>query len=406
MSITLPRYVTAKPIKAGTAYYWNCPAAYRGQGCPYKSAPLGIGLSEAQLEAAARIWNDRLDEWRDERRGLLPAKRTPDYGTLAWLCHEYQRHRAFTERVAADNRADYRRIFDRVCAREQRRRPGRTLGEAELPRIGVRAAQGVYEALLREGAVRPAEKAVTYCKTMWKRMRPHYPDLIDGNPWEAVVIKRRRKATKPAVDREAVYAFAAGAIRSKRYADRVAALCAVICFEWHMRPENLCSGLFTWNDYRPATRPDHIRIAHGKNQAVVWIPLEDEAGEPLFPEAEAILTLAPRHGVMAVCNAQGQLYHPTTLSKIVRRAADENGFAGFTLDACRHGGLTELEEAQLTEGQGRLLSGHKTNLAYRGYAKITDRRMYDAATKRRQFVERNVSGTFIQNGRRNRIQNE
>jgi hypothetical protein len=25
----------------------------------------------------------------------------------------------------------------------------------------------------------------------------------------------------------------------------------------------------------------------------------------------------------------------------------------FTLDACRHGGMTELEEAELTEGQGR-----------------------------------------------------
>jgi len=43
----------------------------------------------------------------------------------------------------------------------------------------------------------------------------------------------------------------------------------------------------------------------------------------------------------------------------------------FTLDACRHGGMTELEEAALTEGQGRALSGHKTAQAYRGYAKET-----------------------------------
>jgi hypothetical protein len=31
----------------------------------------------------------------------------------------------------------------------------------------------------------------------------------------------------------------------------------------------------------------------------------------------------------------------------------------FTLDACRHGGMTELEEAVLTDGQGRALSAHK-----------------------------------------------
>ena len=46
----------------------------------------------------------------------------------------------------------------------------------------------------------------------------------------------------------------------------------------------------------------------------------------------------------------------------------------FTLDACRHGGMTELEEAELTEGQGRALSGHKTAQAYRGYAKETMQR--------------------------------
>ncbi|MCC6780664.1 MAG: hypothetical protein IT537_29160 [Hyphomicrobiales bacterium] len=52
----------------------------------------------------------------------------------------------------------------------------------------------------------------------------------------------------------------------------------------------------------------------------------------------------------------------------------------FTLDACRHGGMTELEEAELTDGQGRALSGHKTAQAYRGYAKETMRRAL-AATR-------------------------
>jgi hypothetical protein len=54
----------------------------------------------------------------------------------------------------------------------------------------------------------------------------------------------------------------------------------------------------------------------------------------------------------------------------------------FTLDACRHGGMTELKEAELTEGQGRALSGHKTAQAYRGYAKETMRRALAATRKR------------------------
>jgi hypothetical protein len=39
-------------------------------------------------------------------------------------------------------------------------------------------------------------------------------------------------------------------------------------------------------------------------------------------------------------------------------------------DACRHGGMTELEEAELTDDQGRALSAHKSR-AYEGYAKRT-----------------------------------
>jgi hypothetical protein len=54
----------------------------------------------------------------------------------------------------------------------------------------------------------------------------------------------------------------------------------------------------------------------------------------------------------------------------------------FTLDACRHGGMTELEEAELTDGQGRVLSGHKTTQAYKGYAKETMQRALAATRKR------------------------
>jgi hypothetical protein len=72
----------------------------------------------------------------------------------------------------------------------------------------------------------------------------------------------------------------------------------------------------------------------------------------------------------------------------------------FTLDACRHGGMTELEEAELTDGQGRALSGHKTAQAYRGYAKETMQRALAATRKRhahllaqKQLEQENTTGT-------------
>lgn len=41
------------------------------------------------------------------------------------------------------------------------------------------------------------------------------------------------------------------------------------------------------------------------------------------------------------------------MQKIVQRMRKATGMpAEFTLDACRHGGMTELEEAELTDGPG------------------------------------------------------
>ncbi len=44
--------------------------------------------------------------------------------------------------------------------------------------------------------------------------------------------------------------------------------------------------------------------------------------------------------------------------------------------------MTELEEKGLTEGQGRVLSKHRTATAYRGYAKETELRVLEATKKR------------------------
>ena len=54
-------------------------------------------------------------------------------------------------------------------------------------------------------------------------------------------------------------------------------------------------------------------------------------------------------------------YSFSGMQKIVQRMRKEIGLpVTFTLDACRHGGMTELEEAELAEGQGRALSAHRT----------------------------------------------
>lgn len=387
--VTLPQYTSFKKLASGgTGYYWTCPTLYRKAGCPYLSAPLGVNLSEKELHEAARVWNDRLDEWRRQKANPLHEPDTSRYGTVEWLVNTYLKHSSFTERVAEFSRPDYKRILDRVC--DIKLEKGR-VGDARVANIAVSTAEKIYEAF---GGTRVGEKLVTYCKAMWKRMKPHYPEMFrtdTPNPWEGVTLKRRKKQTKGHVDRETVYAFANGAIANGR---GELAAAAVLAFEWLMRPSSIGAGYAPWTGYRASDHPDKIRLKHRKTDELALHPLEyldEETGElvKLYEDAEKILAQTPRYGTSIVCKKNGVLFGDGTfLAHEVREMADklrddgESIPVGFSLDKCRHGGMTELEESGLTEGQGRVLSKHKTAAAYRGYAKETEKRVLEATKKR------------------------
>jgi hypothetical protein len=129
-----------------------------------------------------------------------------------------------------------------------------------------------------------------------------------------------------------------------------------------------------------------------------------------YPDAEAVLSKLPRRGLSMILKGKrdgtSEPFNALMMAKLVRRLRDEIGLPStFTLDACRHGGLTELEEAALTDGQGRALSGHRTLQAYQGYAKRTLDRALAATRKRYAHRLANTGGTSVQNDERNLIQN-
>jgi hypothetical protein len=105
---------------------------------------------------------------------------------------------------------------------------------------------------------------------------------------------------------------------------------------------------------------------------------------PLYAEAEDVLRQLPKLGIPMIMrriergenNGKAKIWSYPGMEKVVQQMRKKiDGVSElFTLDACRHGGMTELEEAELTDGQGRALSGHKTAQAYRGYAKETMQR--------------------------------
>jgi hypothetical protein len=297
---------------------------------------------------------------------------------------------------------------------------GDKLGDRKIRSVKPISADKIYGIILagpKGERPRQAEKVVALCRHAWRvvhRLHPAEFDRDVPNPWDGVTLKRRTKAKKHAVTRDDVYRFAAGAID---HGKPEAAAAAIICFEWLQRPENVLAGVLRWPDYRGKEWPNAIKILHHKTGATVWHPLEDTVDGTIvqfYPEAEAILAKLPRRGIPMILREiktrSGVACKPYSYSgfeKIVQQLRETIGLPShFTLDACRHGGMTELEEAALTEGQGRALSGHKTAQAYRGYAKETFDRALSATRKRYAHRLANIERTNGQNEGQNSGQNE
>ncbi|WP_166297234.1 hypothetical protein [Bradyrhizobium sp. 2S1] len=395
----LPRHVIPKRLaKGATAFYYNVPTKYRALKCPVSNEPLGKDF--AKMIDRAKTLNDQFDEWDQARKGLPVSggAAMPKYGTVDWLFREYKISKAYLEKVAPRSRSDYEWAMDQIC--DIKTKSGDRIGGRLVKTISPRAADKLYDKFL-EGTgkkklkntqrLRTGEKLIGLCRKAWRVVHRLFPAEFDKevpNPWTGVTLKVRTKVEKPAVTRDEVYAFAWGAVDAG-YPE--AAATAVICFEWLQRPENVVAGHMKWSDYRAPSAPSIIRVVHHKTGTMAPHPLEEVMPDGLvqfYAEAEEILAKLPKLGIPMILRDLGKgkskpwIY--SSLNHVVARLRKKiDGVpAHFTLDACRHGGLTELEEAELTDGQGRALSTHKTQKAYEGYAKRTAKRMLSATRKR------------------------
>jgi hypothetical protein len=133
------------------------------------------------------------------------------------------------------------------------------------------------------------------------------------------------------------------------------------------------AGDITWADCHPADRPDAAQIRHHKTGVKGRSP-PDDADRPSYPELEAYLMDLPRLGLPIVLTSRARgparPYSTVHAQRRVREARLAAGLGSHvTLDASRHGGMTELGAAELTEQGVISLSMHKTPQAARLYIK-------------------------------------
>jgi len=375
----------AKRLKSGqVGYYWN--ARKRDFANGFKLHREALGSDYGTAIARARHLAAFLDAWRAGQGAERGLDLSPKFGTVDWWLETYYRSTAF-ERLKDRTKPTYRSQLRRFT--ELSTKDGRRLGDLPAKSINARAVDKIYERLRggRSGKkFRTANHTTDIARRAWNIVqRTHPQQFVESNPFIGLTRFSNTSSIQEAT-REEAYALS----RAIEFCGHPhLAIVPLVCFEWHQRPENILAGYLRWTDYRPSKRPNHVRIVHHKTDEVVWHPL-DENGQQFYPELEARLAELERAAIpIVVTPGKRGIAHPYSFSyanRIVRKAARAFGIPDHvTMEAYRHGGLTELGDAELTEQEEMSLSGHRSPDALRRYIKKTEKQRLSATRKRRAW---------------------
>lgn len=401
--VALPRYMRAKKIKAGTAYFWEPPHWARhgvkrhDRVCPVVATPLGQDLSEAVAKASKL--NEALDGWR---KGEIGSELAP--GSIAWLFHWYQSQRKFTKN-AAKTQSDYRKIMDAVAALPMR---VGTFGERTAAKVDTQTADKVYEKFVPRGE-RQAMYVVQVCRAVWNwagRYTAQTGIKNGENPWAGMavsyeVIAGNRPTSRAEYERYCSKAvelgfpsMAAAAALSFELVQRVWDVFAIPDPKLPLpegRQRRRARGI-TWEDYTPGVS---ITVLQSKTSKRLTIPLYDSMpdGERLllYPELEERLARIRPSGAVSgpiiVEERTGKPYKHRRMSTVHRQICDaaelpkDMTFTGF-----RHGGATEIGDAGETDI--RSISGHTQLDTTAIYNKVSQEKARRIALKRREHLQR------------------
>jgi hypothetical protein len=259
-----------KRLSAGNvAYYWSPHKRDKEAGFTLDREALGPDYGIAVERAT--ILNAHLDAWRQGRNVERVTDAQPGYGTLGWLLDMYRRSDQFQNKVGERAKPGYERALRAI--EDMPTRTGGTAAQLPLKSITPRAVDRIYERLQqgsrKANRTRQANYAIDIMRRAWKIVQRKYPTIVPtGNPWVGVE-RVGKKATKPAATRQEAYALANAL---KVIGEPHLGAAALICFEWHQRPENVLAGNISWHDYRHVDDPHVVNIRHHKTG--VAVPLD------------------------------------------------------------------------------------------------------------------------------------
>ena len=175
---------------------------------------------------------------------------------------------------------------------------------------------------------------------------------------------------------------------------------ALVAWECCQRVKNVFAS-FSVEHYRPREHPNSVFVVHTKTNESFWMSLFDDKGGPIWPELMAELDAIKREriGGLMICRDWGDrrpwptwpakdnpdLTYVNTKAREVMRAAGLR--AELTFTSFRHGGLTEMGDAELSDRQIMAQSRHRSPKILKHYVKRTARQIAEGAKKRRAVRE-------------------
>jgi hypothetical protein len=335
-----------------------------------------------------------LDAWRSGRGEVKALDLRPGFGSLNWLVEIYKQSNAWTLHVSQRSRGMYVHALNLVLRHKGTN--GTEVGTIDCTKFDARAVDKLYVRLQKgtrvERRLNTANKCMKCMARAWDAVQRLYPKVVPkDNPFRGVEMQHGSDTAKAATRLEA-YALHQALIKA---GEPHLAVVPIICFEWHQRPENVLGGYMTWPNYKPAGARNTVLIEHHKTGKQIPMPLWD-GPIPLFPELTQYLDSLERLGVPIVLmrprrsKGGAKIARPflmRTARARVRKAARAAGLPDWlTMEACRHGGITELGDAGGTDQEVRASTGHDSS-AFLVYLKQTEHQRTNAQRKRRIYLD-------------------
>lgn len=396
--VNLPRYLRAKKLKAGTAYFWEPPhwarppATRHGRPCPVVATALGRDLARA-ITTAEQL-NAGLDGWRQREAPVRPS------GTIGWLFGWYQETAKFA-RLSAKTKADYRNLMKAISDLPMREG---TFGQRLAARVDAAVADKLYEKFKDRGA-RQATYAMQVCRLVWNwAIRYKKTTGITENPFAGMALAHTVEVGNRPTTRAEYDVYRA---KARELGFQSMATAAALSFELVQRvwdvfgipdPADATTGSrqpddrgIRWRDYEPGAA---ITVRQSKTGKRLRIPLLERTGEGetvrLYPELEEELARTTRGHLDELIvreERSGKGYKHRRMISVHRQICDAAGLpTAMTPTGFRHGGATEIGDAG--EADIRPISGHAQLNTTAIYNKASEAKARRIGLRRREHIQR------------------